>query len=86
MSVPKEPTYSIILPTYNERDNLPLIIYLIMKYMNQSKNNFEVIIVDDNSPDGTQEVARELQQIYGKRLIITGREKKLGLGWYSFKD
>ena len=48
----KENFYSIILPTYNEKDNLPLIIWLIMKYMNEAKCEFEVIIVDDNSPDG----------------------------------
>jgi dolichol-phosphate mannosyltransferase len=48
----KENFYSIILPTYNEKDNLPLIIWLIMKYMTEAKCEFEVIIVDDNSPDG----------------------------------
>jgi dolichol-phosphate mannosyltransferase len=77
----KEPTYSIILPTYNEKDNLPIIIWLIMKYMEREEVKFEVIVVDDNSPDGTTEVAKDLQKIYGnKKLIVTGREKKLGLG------
>lgn len=77
----KETSYSIILPTYNEKDNLPLIIWLIMKYMDESKYKFEVIVVDDNSPDGTTEVAKDLQKIYGKeKLKVTGREKKLGLG------
>jgi dolichol-phosphate mannosyltransferase len=77
----KEPTYSIILPTYNEKDNLPLIIWLIMKYMNESNFQFEVIIVDDNSPDGTREVALDLQKIYGERkVVVKSREKKLGLG------
>lgn len=81
MDESKKNTYSIILPTYNEKDNLPLIIWLIMKYMNETKYSFEVIIVDDNSPDGTTEVAKDLQKIYGsKKLIVTGREKKLGLG------
>jgi len=73
--------YSIILPTYNEKDNLPLIIWLIMKHMNEAKAEFEVVIVDDNSPDGTADVANELQKIYGEnRIVIKGREKKLGLG------
>ena len=77
----KEATYSIILPTYNERENLPIIIYLIMKYMNAANLSFEVVIVDDNSPDGTAQVARDLQAIYGpKKIIVTGREAKLGLG------
>ena len=75
------PIYSIILPTYNEKENLPIIIWLLMKHMTDSKLNFEVIVVDDNSPDGTTQVAKELQKIYGKdRLVVTGREKKLGLG------
>ena len=77
----KEPFYSIILPTYNEKDNLPFIIWLIMKHMEKGEVNFEVIIVDDNSPDGTEEVARELQKIYSnKKLLVKSREKKLGLG------
>ena len=77
----KEPTYSIILPTYNEKDNLPLIVWLIMKNMEREKYNFEIIVVDDNSPDGTEEVARDLQKIYGtKKLVVKSREKKLGLG------
>lgn len=71
--------YSIILPTYNESENLPLIIWLIIKHM--ENENFEVIIVDDNSPDGTTQVAKELQKIYGdEKIVVTGREKKLGLG------
>ena len=45
--------YSVLLPTYNERENLPLIIWLLMKTATEHKLNMEVIIVDDNSPDGT---------------------------------
>jgi len=75
------PIYSIILPTYDEKDNLPIITYLLMKYLDEAKLNFEVIVVDDNSPDGTTQVAKELQKIYGtEKLVVTGREKKLGLG------
>ena len=77
----KEASYSIILPTYNEKDNLPLIVWLIMKHMEEAKYKFEIVVVDDNSPDGTTEVAKDLQKIYGKeKLVVTGREKKLGLG------
>jgi len=81
----KKATYSIILPTYNEKDNLPIIIWLIMKHMSESGHEFEVVIVDDNSPDGTKQIALDLQKIYGeKRIIVTGREKKLGLGLFKF--
>ncbi|CAG2164591.1 unnamed protein product [Oppiella nova] len=77
----KEVTYSILLPTYNERENLPIIVWLIVKYMDQCGYNYEIIIIDDNSPDGTIEVAKQLQDIYGdNRIVLRPREKKLGLG------
>jgi len=73
--------YSVILPTYNERKNLPVIIWLLADMF--VKNNFlwEVIIVDDASPDGTQEVARQLATIYGEdKIVLRPRAGKLGLG------
>lgn len=73
--------YSIILPTYNERENLPIIFYLIDKYMNEANLDYEIVIVDDNSPDGTLKVAEAIQKSYGKnRVTIISREGKLGLG------
>ena len=56
---------SIICPTYNERDNVPLLITLIHEVCTKHDLNYEVIIVDDNSPDGTQAAVRQLQHIYG---------------------
>ena len=50
------PTYSILLPTYNERENLPLITWLIVTELDKAAVHFELIIIDDNSPDGTQQV------------------------------
>lgn len=73
--------YSIILPTYNERENLPIIFYLIDKQLNEAKLDYEVVIVDDNSPDGTLEVAKAIQKSYGKQHVaIVSRKGKLGLG------
>ncbi|RWS06648.1 putative dolichol-phosphate mannosyltransferase-like protein [Dinothrombium tinctorium] len=73
--------YSILLPTYNERENLPIIIWLLVKYMNESNLDFEVIVIDDGSPDGTLNVAKQLQSIYGEdKIVLRPREKKLGLG------
>ena len=40
----------------------------------------EVVIVDDNSPDGTQDVIRELQKVYGDKIVLHARPGKLGLG------
>lgn len=79
--MPGSDLYSVILPTYNERENLPIIIWLLMRHLTEAELNFEIIVVDDNSPDGTTQVAKDLQKIYGtERLVVTGREKKLGLG------
>ncbi|XP_015788822.1 dolichol-phosphate mannosyltransferase subunit 1 [Tetranychus urticae] len=73
--------YSILLPTYNEKENLPLIIWLIVKYMDAEDHSYEIIIIDDGSPDGTLEVAQQLQEIYGDdKIVLRPRERKLGLG------
>lgn len=73
--------YSIILPTYNERENLPIIFYLIDKYLSGAKLEYQVVIVDDASPDGTLEVAQAIQKSFGKdKVSIVSRKGKLGLG------
>uniref|UniRef100_A0A8C5WKY2 Dolichol-phosphate mannosyltransferase subunit 1 n=1 Tax=Leptobrachium leishanense TaxID=445787 RepID=A0A8C5WKY2_9ANUR len=60
--------YSVLLPTYNERENLPLIVWLLVKYFGES---FEIIIIDDGSPDGTLEVAERLKDLYGSDRIVS---------------
>jgi dolichol-phosphate mannosyltransferase len=84
--------YSIILPTYNERDNLPLITQFIHDTFTSAKLNYEIIIVDDSSPDGTLDVAKQLQTIFttntsttnnsksNNNIHIVSRPGKLGLG------
>ncbi|XP_034826169.1 dolichol-phosphate mannosyltransferase subunit 1 [Maniola hyperantus] len=79
--ITKSDKYSILLPTYNERENLPIIIWLIVKYLDRSGYDYEVIVIDDGSPDGTLEVAKQLQKLYGSsKIVLRPREKKLGLG------
>ncbi|GAB5586165.1 dolichol-P-mannose synthesis [Umbelopsis nana] len=73
--------YSVLLPTYNERDNLPVITWLLARTFQLHNIDWEIVIVDDASPDGTQEVAQELQKIYGEdRIQLRPRAGKLGLG------
>ncbi|EDL96370.1 rCG32280, isoform CRA_f [Rattus norvegicus] len=77
----RQDKYSVLLPTYNERENLPLIVWLLVKSFSESAINYEIIIIDDGSPDGTREVAEQLEKIYGPdRILLRPREKKLGLG------
>lgn len=73
--------YSVILPTYNEKRNLPILVYLLAKTFQAHELDWEVIIVDDNSPDGTQIIAKELGNIFGENHIqLRARAGKLGLG------
>ena len=73
--------YSVILPTYNERKNLPLIVSMLNTSFEEQKLEYEIVIVEDNSPDGTLEVANQLKQLYGtQRITILSRPGKMGLG------
>ncbi|EIW86281.1 glycosyltransferase family 2 protein [Coniophora puteana RWD-64-598 SS2] len=73
--------YSVILPTYNERKNLPIIVYLLAKEFEANQLEWEIIVVDDASPDGTQEVALQLANVYGEdKIVLKPRAGKLGLG------
>ena len=66
----------IIIPTYNEREN---IVKMIRRVMDDSLG-FDLLIVDDGSPDGTAQLVREEQQRYPERLHMLERKGKLGLG------
>ena len=65
----------VVVPTYNERDNLPRLVPLIL----QQDPRLEVLIIDDASPDGTGQVADQLADD-NPRLHVLHREGKLGLG------
>jgi dolichol-phosphate mannosyltransferase len=64
----------VIIPTYNERDNLPEIVPLLMQH------DVQLLVVDDGSPDGTGEVAERLAGEYPGRISVMHRTGKRGLG------
>lgn len=66
----------VIIPTYNEKENVESIIRAVF---NQEKE-FHILIVDDNSPDGTSKIVSQLIQEFPNRLFIKNRTKKNGLG------
>ena len=68
---------SIVLPTYNERENIRILIPGIVKTFGHI--NHEIIIVDDSSPDGTAKAAEELSEEYDNIKVIV-RKKKVGIG------
>eukprot|EP00003_Mantamonas_plastica_P033063 TRINITY_DN928_c2_g1_i1.p1 TRINITY_DN928_c2_g1~~TRINITY_DN928_c2_g1_i1.p1 ORF type:complete len:245 (-),score=64.05 TRINITY_DN928_c2_g1_i1:55-789(-) len=73
--------FSLLLPTYNERENLPIMVFLINEQFEAMDEEYEILVIDDGSPDGTQDVARELQDIYGDdKVVLHCREGKQGLG------
>lgn len=69
---------SIIIPTYNEAKNLPLLVEEIFSSIDRETTDLELIVVDDGSPDGTGDVADELATRYPMKVIH--RSGKLGLG------
>jgi dolichol-phosphate mannosyltransferase len=66
----------VIIPTYNEKGNIDRIIEKIFSL----NVPFHILVVDDNSPDGTPQVIKELQKKYTDQLFLIEREGKLGLG------
>jgi len=72
-------TAVVILPTYNERDNIGLLIDKVEQEFGQIKNySMQVLVVDDNSPDGTQKVVRKKQQEFSNVSLLTGKKEGLG--------
>ena len=66
----------VIIPTYNEKENISNLIPEIIKKTN---GDVDILIVDDNSPDGTSDVVREFQKEHQNIFLMT-RPKKSGLG------
>ena len=66
----------VIIPTYNEKENIAAIIHAVIVLGNQ----YHVLVVDDGSPDGTANIVKELMQVNPDKIFIQERKGKLGLG------
>ena len=66
----------VIIPTYNEKENIERIIRKVFSL----QQSFDVLIIEDNSPDGTANIVKKLMQEFPEKLFIEERKGKLGLG------
>ncbi len=66
----------MIIPTYNERENISNILHAIFNL----REGFHVLIIDDNSPDNTAQIVKDLQHKFSGQLFLQERTGKLGLG------
>jgi dolichol-phosphate mannosyltransferase len=66
----------VIIPTYNEKENIEAIIHTVLNLPRE----FHILIVDDNSPDGTADIVKSLQKTWTGRLHLLQRAGKQGLG------
>ena len=66
----------VIIPTYNEKENIEKII----RYVFNLPMLFHILVVEDNSPDGTADIVKNLMKEFPDRLFIEERKGKLGLG------
>ncbi|NIQ13367.1 MAG: glycosyltransferase [Candidatus Dadabacteria bacterium] len=68
----------IIVPTYNERENIGLLIDSLQTEFRKIDHSMGVLVVDDNSPDGTADVVRESMKVFSNVHIIEGEKRGLG--------
>ncbi len=66
----------VIIPTYNEIENIESIVRAVFSL----RRHFDILVIDDNSPDGTATKVKALQQEFPDRLFLEQRQKKSGLG------
>ena len=66
----------VIIPTFNEKENIERIIRATFS----QKKSFDILVVDDSSPDGTADIVREIQKEFPKSLYLEVRKEKNGLG------
>jgi dolichol-phosphate mannosyltransferase len=66
----------VIIPTYNEKENIEAIVRAVLG----QADHFDILIVEDNSPDGTADIVRRLMKEFPTRLNMLERKGKLGLG------
>jgi len=73
--VSMQPNVLVVVPTYNERDNLPVLVRAVL-----ARDGYRLLVVDDASPDGTGQIADDLAREYPGRVDVMHRTGPRGLG------
>ncbi len=68
----------VILPTYNEKENIGLMIRALQDQLAKIRHDMNILVVDDNSPDGTADIVRAVSKTASNIFLITGRKQGLG--------
>jgi len=71
----------VILPTYNEKDNIALIIRALQEQFKKMPHDMNILVVDDNSPDGTAERVRTESKTASNIFLLTGQKQGLGAAY-----
>ncbi len=71
----------IIIPTYNERNNIGPLVNSLQREFERMPHGMHVLVVDDNSPDGTADVVRLLQSTFKNLHLLTGEKAGLGVAY-----
>ena len=79
--MPERSKVVIVIPTYNERENLGPLLEALVAQRERVPHDLHILIVDDNSPDGTAEVAREAGRRWGNVHLLSGEKQGLGVAY-----
>lgn len=71
----------VVIPTYNERENLGSLLEALQEQFGRMHHSMHILVVDDNSPDGTAEVAREAGRRWGNVRLLSGEKRGLGVAY-----
>src|SRR5262245_18509529 len=76
MTPPSKPAVTVVIPSYNERENLTSLVQEVLN----PNSTYRIVIVDDNSPDGTGKLADQLAADSQGRIQVVHRPNKRGIG------
>lgn len=75
-----KPSISFFCPAYNDEENLPILIPQVIDVLKKETSKFDILIIEDGSPDNTGEIAEKLRKKYPKLITVIHHKKNKGYG------